>query len=214
MSNRAKALLIKNTFSEIMAMSRRHERYHAPKAFESLRLATYAPWRRIADGTDDDVMYFSTTGENIRQHSPIPTQDEVDAELDSCRFCSTKHSGLIPFDGVPIYWTNDFDETTPTSNGFKFVDRYVLREGVQRVDQAFMEGCECRKDNGRKIGCEFRSCSCIGKMPEEQRIFPYFINGLLRPPIIDSRLAIFECNDNCNCGDHCKNKLVQWGRTK
>lgn len=50
--------------------------------------------------------------------------------------------------------------------------------------------------------------------------FPYFAEGTkiqragcLVPFYLHSRRAIYECNDNCNCGPRCRNKNVQFGRT-
>ncbi|KAF2869706.1 hypothetical protein BDV95DRAFT_576087 [Massariosphaeria phaeospora] len=50
--------------------------------------------------------------------------------------------------------------------------------------------------------------------------FPYFAEGAKReragclvPFYLNSRRPIYECNDNCNCGPHCRNKNVQLGRT-
>ncbi|PSN73211.1 SET domain-containing protein [Corynespora cassiicola Philippines] len=49
--------------------------------------------------------------------------------------------------------------------------------------------------------------------------FPYFSDGTkiqragaLVPFYLHSRRAIYECNDNCNCGPYCRNKNVQFGR--
>ncbi|KAF2029402.1 SET domain-containing protein [Setomelanomma holmii] len=50
--------------------------------------------------------------------------------------------------------------------------------------------------------------------------FPYFAEGTkiqrtgcLVPFYLNSRRPIYECNNKCNCGDHCRNKNVQFGRT-
>jgi histone-lysine N-methyltransferase SUV39H len=50
--------------------------------------------------------------------------------------------------------------------------------------------------------------------------FPYFTEdtklrrpGTLVPWYLNSRRPIYECNDKCNCGLHCRNKNVQFGRT-
>jgi histone-lysine N-methyltransferase SUV39H len=50
--------------------------------------------------------------------------------------------------------------------------------------------------------------------------FPYFSSdakperiGCLVRFYLQSRRAIYECNDNCGCGIRCRNKLVQFGRT-
>jgi len=50
--------------------------------------------------------------------------------------------------------------------------------------------------------------------------FPYFASGTkiqragcLVPFYLNSRHPIYECNDKCKCGPHCRNKNVQFGRT-
>lgn len=50
--------------------------------------------------------------------------------------------------------------------------------------------------------------------------FPYFAEGTkiqragcLVPFYLRSRRPIYECNDSCRCGLHCRNKNVQFGRT-
>jgi histone-lysine N-methyltransferase SUV39H len=49
--------------------------------------------------------------------------------------------------------------------------------------------------------------------------FPYFAEGTKRertgclvPFYLNSRRPIYECNDRCRCGPHCRNKNVQFGR--
>lgn len=49
--------------------------------------------------------------------------------------------------------------------------------------------------------------------------FPYFAegskfqkSGCLVPFYLNSRRPIYECNDNCKCGNNCRNKNVQYGR--
>lgn len=50
--------------------------------------------------------------------------------------------------------------------------------------------------------------------------FPYFSEGTKRqragtlvPFYLHSRHPIYECNENCRCGPHCRNKNVQFGRS-
>ena len=50
--------------------------------------------------------------------------------------------------------------------------------------------------------------------------FPYFAEGTkiqrtgaLVPFYLNSRRPIYECNDKCKCGQYCRNKNVQFGRT-
>ncbi|CAI6250067.1 unnamed protein product [Periconia digitata] len=57
----------------------------------------------------------------------------------------------------------------------------------------------------------------LAKFPKR---FPYYAEGTkiqragtLVPFYLDSRRPIYECNDNCRCGLHCRNKNVQFGRT-
>ena len=83
-----------------------------------------------------------------------------------------------------------------------------------------MSGCDCRKDNGRNIGCEYLSCECLDDSAlnsEGKRVFPYsaskFDFGCLRAFYLENRHHIYECNSLCNCESNCKNRVVQHGRT-
>ena len=112
---------------------------------------------------------------------------------------------------------NTVDDTSPPLN-FQFITENLLRDGVERVPDDFMVGCSCRKDNGRQMGCEYLSCSCIEDQSnsEGKRAFPYsmakFNTACLRDAFLKGRTAIFECNKLCNCESNCKNRVVQHGR--
>lgn len=101
---------------------------------------------------------------------------------------------------------------------FQFVAKSVLREGVEIVDEDFMIGCKCRKDNGRQMGCEYLQCECLDDLvnSEGKKAFPYsqakFNTACLRDAFIKGRNHIYECNRRCNCGSNCKNRVVQHGR--
>ena len=94
----------------------------------------------------------------------------------------------------------------------------VLRDGVEQVSKEFMNGCKCRKDNGRHMGCEYLYCECLDDLvnSEGKKQFPYsqarFTTGCLRDAFINGRNHIYECNSLCNCGSNCKNRVVQHGR--
>ncbi|KAI9677262.1 MAG: hypothetical protein M1829_002604 [Trizodia sp. TS-e1964] len=123
---------------------------------------------------------------------------------------------LAHFTDPPIVTIrNDIDGDTPQLS-FKFIDEYVIGEGVQMISEAFMSGCTCQQENGNHCGCEYTKCECLSQMNQASRGFPYYVSqgrkGTLREKYLDTRYAIFECNSKCNCGSNCKNKVVQWGR--
>jgi histone-lysine N-methyltransferase SUV39H len=100
----------------------------------------------------------------------------------------------------------------------------------------------CSPRMGRDIGCEYtKLCECLeyaavdetrlddekrrnyeqalsenGSMMGFPKKFPYFTTaaraGRLVPFYLNSRNAIYECNEGCACGPYCRNKSVQFGR--
>ena len=68
------------------------------------------------------------------------------------------------------------------------------------------------------MGCEYLSCECLDDSvnSEGKKAFPYsqakFNAACLRDVFIRGRNHIYECNPLCNCGDNCKNRVVQHGR--
>jgi histone-lysine N-methyltransferase SUV39H len=120
---------------------------------------------------------------------------------------------LSAIKGPRITLFNDIDDSSPKLN-FRFIDAYVLGRGVTQASEDSMYGCDCKPDNGRHMGCEYTACGCLDQMNNPR--FPYIATGdragTLRDAHLRTRDAIFECNRFCNCGDNCKNKLVQWGR--
>ncbi|KAH0544054.1 hypothetical protein FGG08_001672 [Glutinoglossum americanum] len=115
--------------------------------------------------------------------------------------------------GPRVTLVNDIDNSSPSLN-FRFIDACVLGKGVTKASEDSMYGCNCKPDNGRRMGCEYTTCECLDQMIQKR--FPYIATGdragTLRDSHLRTRDAIFECNRFCNCGDNCKNKLVQWGR--
>ncbi|KAI9740806.1 MAG: hypothetical protein M1835_003111, partial [Candelina submexicana] len=125
---------------------------------------------------------------------------------------------LAKTSGPAIEVVNEVDGSSlPLS--FNFINGCVIREGVEKADKGFMSGCNCRPENGRHVGCEYTSCECLefaNAREHGRKQFPYYCTGLktgcLRSTYLDSRDAIFECNEFCNCGPECKNRNVQKGR--
>lgn len=64
--------------------------------------------------------------------------------------------------GKKIHLTNLHDATTPSLR-FRYINEYVLRDGVFKADPATQEGCQqCSPHMGRDIGCEYtKKCSCL-----------------------------------------------------
>ena len=125
---------------------------------------------------------------------------------------------LRALSGPPVTLVNDIDNTSPPSH-FNFISENDLSLGVEPAPPEWMAGCNCRKDNGRHIGCEHLACECVQlsePSTKGRRYFPYSAAesdyGCLRSVYIKMRNHIYECNDMCNCDIDCKNRLVQHGR--
>lgn len=116
-----------------------------------------------------------------------------------------------------VFVVNTIDDTSPPLD-FQFLTESVLRDGVESVSEDFMNGCKCRKDNGRQMGCEYLHCECLDDLvnAEGKKQYPYsmakFNTACLRDAFIKGRNHIYECNSRCNCGSNCKNRVVQHGR--
>lgn len=53
--------------------------------------------------------------------------------------------------GPKVKIINEIDQSSPPVD-FAFINENVVGEGVEKVPEEFMIGCQCRKDNGRNIG--------------------------------------------------------------
>lgn len=120
--------------------------------------------------------------------------------------------------GPKVTVFNDIDHTSPPSK-FQFINNNVLGEDVTPAPPEWVAGCNCRKDNGRHMGCEYLSCECVQLSDPDKNgrlHFPYsgaaHDYGCLRGVYLKLRNHIYECNDRCNCDKNCKNRLVQHGR--
>lgn len=128
--------------------------------------------------------------------------------------------GLKELPGPRVRVINEVDDIPPPGYTFKFIsENEFSNQDVVKLGDDFMTGCECRRDNGRHIGCEKLSCECVEiQDPDEttgKRHFPYSAAkdyGCLRTIFLKSRRHIYECNNRCNCALNCKNRVVQHGR--
>ncbi|KAF2706688.1 SET domain-containing protein [Pleomassaria siparia CBS 279.74] len=64
--------------------------------------------------------------------------------------------------GKKIHLVNVVDSSSPSLR-FQYINDYVLRDGVHRVDPAAQVGCtKCSPHMGRDIGCEYtKKCDCL-----------------------------------------------------
>lgn len=126
---------------------------------------------------------------------------------------------ICALDGPPVKLINEIDDSCPPAS-FKFINENELGPDVHKIPEDFMVGCDCRPDNGRQMGCEHLKCGCVQNSdPDDKtgrRHFPYSASennyGCLRSIYLKSRRHIYECNNKCNCGTNCKNRVVQHGR--
>lgn len=98
-----------------------------------------------------------------------------------------------------------------TSN-FEFIDSYILRKGVKKVEEGFNAGCDCGEE------CDPQRCMCLSlEVDSDARIVSYRRQPdgqlVLAPDFINKKSMIYECSENCSCGPDCWNRLVQHGRT-
>lgn len=127
-------------------------------------------------------------------------------------------NNLSVLQGPPVTVFNDIDESSPSVN-FRFVNESVLGRDVSRAPDEVMIGCDCKEHYGPNPGCQYLKCECLEDSAlndSGSHVFPYSSarrdKGCLRPFYLESRHHIYECNDNCNCLDDCKNRNVQFGR--
>lgn len=88
---------------------------------------------------------------------------------------------------------NEIDDESPAN--FIYIDQLKYTSPVQPPDSDFLTGCDCS-----------RFSNCIDACHD---ISAYDDDGRL---IINQGTAIYECNQSCECGARCKNRVVQRGR--
>lgn len=88
---------------------------------------------------------------------------------------------------------NEIDEESPAN--FIYIDQLKYTSPVQPPDSDFLTGCDC----SRFSGC-IDACHDVSAYGDDGRL------------IINQGTAIYECNQSCECGTRCKNRVVQRGR--
>ncbi len=146
------------------------------------------------------------------------------SEKARCHFCQIR---LFPnHSSLPITVVNETDDGATLDPRFRFIDRSVLRDGVEVAEESFRTGCECEDDEQ----CMYSSCLCLEEMAPDsdeetgalnsgfpKKRFAYHSRGskagLLRSRILHSREPIYECHTGCRCSLQCPNRVVERGRT-
>jgi hypothetical protein len=110
----------------------------------------------------------------------------------------------IDFEGI--------DSLTLFASNFEFVSSYVLRKGVEPVDEQFRYGCDCG------LVCGTTSCSCLSlERDSTDTIVPYNRlpdgTSVLARDFLKRTAMIFECSSLCGCDKTCWNRVVERGRT-
>ncbi|KAI7871019.1 hypothetical protein BDF14DRAFT_1878860 [Spinellus fusiger] len=132
----------------------------------------------------------------------------LQASIDLAESRSIQEHKLVEKNGITrfrhlyprVYVVNNVDnEKLPEY--FRYVSNLVLSVDVKKPDTDFLEGCHCKQ----------RSPCCDTKNPNPcHEVNAYNENGCVTLP---PRTAIYECNLMCRCNHHCKNRVVQRGRT-
>ncbi|KAG5518805.1 hypothetical protein PMAC_002776 [Pneumocystis sp. 'macacae'] len=105
--------------------------------------------------------------------------------------------------GPPVFLINEIDSDLSPSD-FEFITSYKYGLGVEPRNPMFISGCSCSKD-----GCDLKnpdSCQCLED--SNNKDFSYDEYGRIR----SHTSIIYECNENCDCGIKCPNRVVQRGR--
>ena len=122
----------------------------------------------------------------------------------------------------PLTFANDVNDRR-LNGKFQFVNRYIFCQGVRTANPNTNYGCNCAGS------CNPISCTCVldragERSTMQQPIVPYtrrpdglvvlsdeYMLNELTPSA--HHFEISECNDNCDCGPDCPNRVVGRGRT-
>lgn len=69
-------------------------------------------------------------------------------------------ANLSVLKGPKVKIINAIDQSSPPVD-FAFINENVVGEGVEKVPEEFMIGCQCKKDNGRNIGEKRSTCKSL-----------------------------------------------------
>ncbi|KTW26326.1 hypothetical protein T552_02811 [Pneumocystis carinii B80] len=134
----------------------------------------------------------------------------IKSKLSFTRPLSVKNSRKIFLEkldmllGPPVFLINEIDSDLSPID-FEFITSYKYGLGIEPRNPLFISGCSCSKD-----GCDLNnpgSCQCLED--SNNKSFSYDEYGRVH---CNSSSIIYECNENCDCGINCPNRVVQRGR--
>lgn len=141
------------------------------------------------------------------------TAEDIQTEATHCHWCQL--AAFSSHRQYPVQITNDVDNTELPKD-FCFIERSILREGVQRADDAFRSGCECEDD----MECEWSACECLQDIGDSAILdgqpIQYETSGqykdCLKQAMLSSASPVYECQEKCCCSFSCSNRVVERGR--
>lgn len=95
-----------------------------------------------------------------RQHFFFHDQPEYAAQRESCHFCQLR--AFPAHKTIPVTIVNEVDQAVIPPN-FRFVDRMVLRRGVEPAEDSFRSGCSCESDDA----CQYTGCLCLADLDDQ-----------------------------------------------
>ena len=106
-------------------------------------------------------------------------------------------------------------DNTELPKYFRFIEHSILREGVERAEDAFRSGCDCAED----VDCEQAGCECLQDIDQTlgvdsliQYETSWKYKDCLKQYMLDSSSPIYECQEKCSCSRICSNRVVERGR--
>lgn len=123
-------------------------------------------WRPSPDST-----FSSTTSRYVEQlttkdrmmkekKNMLTISKEYASQRESCHFCQLR--AFPTHKTIPVTIVNEVDQAVIPPN-FRFVDRMVLRPGVEPAEDSFRSGCACESD----AACQYMGCLCLADLDDQ-----------------------------------------------
>jgi len=190
------------------ALTRRHFYHHSPRD------------RDVSSSNNDIVNEYDDYSFRSGNTNHVSQESVSEDEIDSCHWCQLR--SFASFESFPITILNDTGDGATIPPNFRFISESILGPGVEKAEEGFQTGCECKNDRD----CMYSGCHCLGELVDSsdegeesdyKKKIAYHSSGkkkgFLRDEFVDSREPIYECHDLCSCSAACPNRVVERGRT-
>lgn len=94
------------------------------------------------------------------------------------------------------------------------MSNYTLR--TAHIFEDFNHSCNCDSDDECHMSCELLFYECLdnsASASNDKKMFSYYTDSeqkdCLHTQFLNTCNHIFECNDQCNCDENCRNCLIQ-----